>query len=111
MRRQREMELEKKVYDFFKIGIAENDYFDTISVSANAVLDFDTLVSSSVKYTAPDEGGQGFIKSQETLHETIESGAEGQVPGTDTNPQTIPTYQSYDDNDSIQKTVMLKKES
>ncbi|NLM75334.1 MAG: flagellar M-ring protein FliF [Clostridiaceae bacterium] len=100
MRRQREMELEKKVYDFFKIGIAENDYFDTISVSANAVLDFDTLVSSSVKYTAPDEGGQGFIKSQETLHETIESGAEGQVPGTDTNPQTAPTYQFDDDNDS-----------
>ncbi|NMA64937.1 MAG: flagellar M-ring protein FliF, partial [Clostridiaceae bacterium] len=46
MRRQRELELEKKVYDFFKIGIAENGHFDTLSVSANAVLDFDTLVSS-----------------------------------------------------------------
>ena len=64
MRRQREMELEQKVYDFFKIGVAENEHFDTLSVSANAVLDFDTLKSSSVKYTAPDEDGEGFIKKQ-----------------------------------------------
>ena len=100
MRRQREMELEKKVYDFFKVGIAENEHFDTLSVSVNAVLDFDTLVSSSVRYTAPDEKGQGFIKSQETLHETVENGTEGQAPGTDTNPQTAPTYQFEDNNNS-----------
>ncbi|NMA65908.1 MAG: flagellar M-ring protein FliF, partial [Clostridiaceae bacterium] len=59
---------------------------------------FDTLVSSSVKYTAPDEGGEGFIKSKETLYETIENGGEGQAPGTDTNPQTAPSYQFDDDN-------------
>ncbi len=103
MRRQREMELEQKVYDFFKIGIAENDHFDTLSVSANAVLDFDTLKSSSVKYSAPDEDGEGFIRNQETLTETIENGSAGQAPGTDANPQTAPTYQFGDDSNSQYK--------
>lgn len=47
MRRQRQMELEGKVYDQFKIGIIQNANFDTMSVSANPVLDFDTLKSVS----------------------------------------------------------------
>ena len=51
MRRQRQLELENKVYDLFKIGVAQNEYFDTISVSANAVLDFDTLTSTSTNTT------------------------------------------------------------
>lgn len=100
MRRQRELELERKVYNFFKIGVAEHDYFDSLSVSANAVLDFDTLKSSSVKYTAPDEDGQGFVKNKETLEENIEGGTEGSVPGTDSNPQQAPSYQYGDDNNS-----------
>lgn len=100
MRRQRQLELEGKVYDFFKIGIAENDLFDTISVSANAVLDFDTLKSSSIKYTAPDEDGVGFTKSKETLEESVTNGSAGDVPGTDTNPQTAPTYQIAGDGNS-----------
>lgn len=100
MRRQREMELEQKVYDFFKIGVAENEHFDTLSVSANAVLDFDTLKSSSVKYTAPDEDGEGFIKNKETLTETIENGTGGNAPGTDANPQTAPSYQIGGDTNS-----------
>lgn len=100
MRRQRELELERKVYNFFKIGVAEHEFFDSLSVSANAVLDFDTLKSSSQKYTAPDEDGQGFIKNQEVLEESIEGGTGGNVPGTDTNPQQAPSYQFGGDNNS-----------
>jgi flagellar M-ring protein FliF len=110
MRRQRQLELESKVYDFFKIGIAENEYFDTISVSANAVLDFDTLKSDSVKYTAPDEEGVGFIKNKETLEENVANGSSADAPGTDTNPQTAPSYQiddsgnsQYDKNHNIEE--------
>lgn len=110
MRRQRQMELESKVYDFFKIGVAENENFDTLSVSANAVLDFDTLKSDSVSYTAPDEDGVGFIKNQETLEENVVNGNAGDAPGTDTNPQTAPTYQfndggntQYDKNHNVEE--------
>ncbi len=100
MRRQRQQELESKVYDHFKIGIAENDQFDTISVSANAVLDFDTLKSSTTRYEAPDEAGKGYIKNSENLEEHVINGASGDVPGTDTNPQTAPTYQMGGDGSS-----------
>lgn len=100
MRRQREMELEKKVYDFFKIGIADNENFDTLSVSANAVLDFDTLKSTSTKYTAPDEDGEGFTKNKETLEETVTNADAGAAPGTDANPQTAPSYQIGGDENS-----------
>ncbi|HBR03154.1 MAG TPA: flagellar M-ring protein FliF [Ruminiclostridium sp.] len=104
MRRQRQSELENKVYDFFKVGIAENDYFDTLSVSANVVLDFDTLKSDSIKYFAPDEEGTGFIKNRETLEESVTDGNTGAAPGTDTNPQTAPTYQfNGDENSSYEK--------
>jgi len=60
MRRQRQLELENKVYDTFKIGVVQNANFDTMSVSANPTLDFDTLKSVSKEYSAPDPDGQGF---------------------------------------------------
>lgn len=112
MRRQRQKELEAKVYDHFKIGIAENDLFDTLSVSANAVLDFDTLKSTSTKYEAPDEAGKGYIKNSESLEEHVTNGESGDIPGTDTNPETAPTYQmggngnsQYDKTHNIEERI------
>lgn len=99
MRRQRQLELENKVYDFFKIGIAQNENFDTISVSANAVLDFDTLTSTSTKYSPPIEE-EDAIKSEETLEESLINGSAGDIPGTDTNPQGTMTYQAGEDGNS-----------
>ncbi len=99
MRRQRQLELENKVYDFFKIGIAQNEYFDTISVSANAVLDFDTLTSTSTKYNPPIEE-EDAILNEETLEETLINGDAGDIPGTDTNPQGTTTYQIGEDGNS-----------
>ena len=52
MRRQRQIELESKVYDTFKIGLVQNANFDTMSVSANPTLDFDTHKSVSKEYSA-----------------------------------------------------------
>ncbi|NLX63706.1 MAG: flagellar M-ring protein FliF [Clostridiaceae bacterium] len=92
LRRQRQLELENKVYEFFKIGVAQNEYFDTISVSANAVLDFDTLTSTSTRY-APPVAEENAILNEETLEETLINGSAGDIPGTDTNPQGTITYQ------------------
>jgi len=93
MRRQRQLELENKVYDTFKIGVVQNANFDTMSVSANPTLDFDTLKSVSKEYSAPDPDGQGFRNTHEVLEENLTNGDAGSIPGTDTNPQTAPTYQ------------------
>lgn len=91
MRRQRELELEQKVYKHFKVGIAQNANFDTMSVTVSAKLDFDVLNSTEIQYTAPDSEGEGFVKTQETLKERMEGGQEGQAPGLDSNPGTT-TY-------------------
>lgn len=100
MRRQRQMELEGKVYDQFKVGIVQNANFDTMSVSANPVLDFDTLKSVSKTYTAPDEDGVGFVDTKETLSETLVNGSTGDIPGTDTNPAGAPSYQTGETGNS-----------
>lgn len=99
MRRQRQMELESKVYDFFKIGIAQNEFFDTMSVSANAVLDFDTLTSTSTKY-APPIPEEDALLNEEILEENLINGNIGDIPGTDTNPQGTTTYQMGEDGNS-----------
>lgn len=92
MRRQREIELEQKVYNHFKVGIAQNANFDTMSVTVSAKLDFDVLNSTEVQYTAPDSDGEGFIKSRETLEEKSAGSGTGGAPGVDSNPGTT-TYQ------------------
>ena len=94
MRRQRQIELENRVYEHFKVGVVQSADFDTMSISANPVLDFDIFKSSSTQYTAPDSDGLGFMDSQETLTETLTNGDMGSIPGTDTNPQTSPSYQT-----------------
>ncbi|HZK27317.1 MAG TPA: flagellar M-ring protein FliF C-terminal domain-containing protein [Thermoclostridium sp.] len=92
MRRNRELELEKKVYNHFKVGVAQNANFDTMSISVSAKLDFDVLNSTEKQYTAPDSEDQGYSKVVETMEEKMQSGQAGQVPGIDANPGTA-TYQ------------------
>ncbi len=99
MRRQRQLELENKVYDFFKIGVAQNEFFDTMSVSANAVLDFDTLKSSSTKYGRPIED-EDAVLNEEILKESLTNGDAGDIPGTDTNPQGTTSYQIDEEGNS-----------
>lgn len=99
MRRQRQQELENKVYDFFKVGVAQNEFFDTMSVSVNAVLDFDTLKSSSVRYTRPIED-EDAVLSEEILEESLTNAGQGDIPGTDTNPQGTTSYQFGEEGNS-----------
>jgi len=116
MRRNRELELEQKVYKHFKIGIAQNAYFDTMSVTVSAKLDFDTLNSTEIQYIAPDTEGEGFIKTQETLEEKMEGSQAGEAPGLDSNPGTA-TYQvgsggvsSYKKEHNIEERIFNEKQ-
>lgn len=102
MRRNREVELEQKLYRHFRIGSVQNANFDTMSVTVSAKLDFDTLNSREIQYTAPDSEGEGFVKMQETLEEKLENGQAGAAPGIDTNPGTE-TYQIGADGNSNYK--------
>ncbi|NLN64839.1 MAG: flagellar M-ring protein FliF [Clostridiaceae bacterium] len=99
MRRDRELELEQKVYKHFRIGMIQNANFDTMSVTVSAKLDFDVLNSRELQYSAPDSDGEGFVKILETLEEKLENAQPGQAPGLDTNPGTT-TYQVGSDGNS-----------
>lgn len=104
MRRQRQLELENKVYETFKIGMVQNANFDTMSVSANPTLDFDTHKSVSKEYTAPDPDGQGYRSNYEVVEENLTNGDTGSIPGTDSNPETSPSYQiGENENSNYQK--------
>ncbi|ANX00555.1 flagellar M-ring protein FliF [Thermoclostridium stercorarium subsp. leptospartum DSM 9219] len=116
LRRQRELELEQKVYNHFKIGIAQNAFFDTMSVTVSAKLDFDVLNSTEIQYSAPDSDGEGFIKTRETLEEKSEGSQSGAAPGIDSNPGTA-TYQigsggtsSYKKEHNIEERIYNEKQ-
>lgn len=91
IRRERQIELEGKVYDLFKIGQADHANFDTMSVSANPVLDFDVVRSNSTTYADPNPDGGGFETASESSSEKLVNGTGDSVPGTDTNPD-VSTY-------------------
>jgi len=116
MRRNRELEMERKIYKHFRIGMVQNANFDTMSVTVSASLDFDTLSSREVQFTAPDSEGEGFVKTLETLEEKLESGEEGQPPGLDSNPGTA-SYQigtsgesSYKKEQNLEERIFNEKE-
>ncbi len=117
MRRNRELELEQKLYKHFRVGMIQNANFDTMSVTVSAMLDFDVLNSREIQYTAPDSDGQGFIKNLETLEEKLENGEAGQAPGLDSNPGTT-TYQvgndgksSYEKEHNVEERLFNEKET
>lgn len=117
MRRNREQEMEQKLYRHFRIGMVQNANFDTMSVSVSAKLDFDTLNSREIQYTAPDSEGVGFIKNLETLEEKLENGQAGAAPGLDSNPGTA-SYQvgeggnsNYEKEHNLEERIFNEKET
>lgn len=117
MRRNRELELEQKLYKHFKVGVVQNANFDTMSVTVSAKLDFDTLNSKEIQYTAPDSEGEGFIRTLETLEEKLENGEAGNAPGIDSNPGTT-TYQigsegnsNYEKEHNVQERLFNEKQT
>ena len=64
MRRQRQIELESKVYDTFKIGLVQNANFDTMSVSANLTWIL-IRIKAYQRSIRPDPDGQGYRNSYE----------------------------------------------
>jgi len=117
MRRNRELELEQKLYKHFMVGMYQNANFDTMSVTVSAMLDFDVLNSREIQYTAPDSDGQGFIRNLETLEEKLENGEAGEAPGLDSNPGTA-SYQigangnsSYEKEHNVEERLFNEKET
>lgn len=82
-------ELEKNVRDIFS---GEFAHFDSIRPVANVVLDFNTESTTSVRYEPPKGSDQGLPRSTETREETLQNGTPGNVPGMDSNTDTVPLY-------------------
>jgi flagellar M-ring protein FliF len=100
MRRQREKELEQKVQDYFSVG--QYDNFDTLTVVANATLDFDTDKAQIKSITNPQGMDGGAVISSKTTDETIKNGSASGEPGVGNNPGTTnnPSYQVGTDGNS-----------
>ena len=117
MRQSRQNELETKVRNHFLLSVGQNADFDTMTVSANPVLDFDVLRSQEKSYSDPNPDGGGFAVIDEQLVESVENGDAGDVPGTDTNPATGPGYvtgsgtgATYDKDHSNQEKVFNERD-
>jgi flagellar M-ring protein FliF len=118
MRRGRQAELEAKVRDHFLLSVGQNADFDTMTVSANPVLDFDILRSEEKSYTDPNPDGGGFAVIDEQLSESLVNGDAGDIPGTDTNPAAGPGYvtgdgagSTYDKDHSNQEKVYNQRDT
>jgi len=109
LRRNRELEMEQKLYKHFRIGIVQNANFDTMSVTVSAKLDFDTLNTRELQYMAPDSEGEGYVKTLETLEEKLENMGSGAAPGLDSNPGTASYQMGADGNSSYKKEQNLEE--
>jgi flagellar basal-body M-ring protein/flagellar hook-basal body protein (fliF) len=90
LRVAREKEIRNKVLEQF--GLGQSDSFDSITVSANAVLDFDKEKTQSKLITNPQGMDGGALISSETQNETVKNGTASGQPGQQTNPGTTTTY-------------------
>ena len=86
MRVARENQIRKKVYE--QLGFGPSDSFDSLTVSANVVLDFDKEKTQSKLLTNPEGMDGGALISSETGDEKVKNGTAGGEPGLQTNPGT-----------------------
>lgn len=109
LRRNREIEMEQKLYKHFKVGLVQNANFDTMSVTVSAMLDFDTMNTREHQYMAPDSEGEGYVKTLETLEEKLENMEPGAAPGIDSNPGTASYQMGTSGNSSYKKEQNLEE--
>ncbi|NJD02838.1 MAG: flagellar M-ring protein FliF [Ruminiclostridium sp.] len=86
MRVSRENEIKHKVLE--QLGYDSSDSFDSLTVTANVVLDFDKEKTQSKILSNPDGMDGGALISSETQDEKVKNGTAGGEPGLQTNPGT-----------------------
>jgi len=109
LRRDMELHLQKKIYDYFSVGQFDN--FDTIRVVVNPILDFEKVKSQSKTLNNPEGMDGGALLNSDILKESVENGSANGEPGVGTNPGDAdsPTYQiAENDNSSYNKTQEVK---
>lgn len=89
MRIAREKEIKTKVQE--QLGYGPSDSFDSLTVSANVVLDFDKEKTQSKLITNPQGMDGGALISSETTDETVKNGTANGQPGLQSNPGTSAT--------------------
>jgi len=88
-------ELERSITNFLSNVYGHGN----VVVMANVKLDFDSEVTEIKEFAPPIEGETtGIPRSMQELSQNVINGANGGVPGTDTNTEDIPTYvEGYED--------------
>ena len=86
----REKEIKLKVQE--QLGFGSSDSFDSLTVTANVVLDFDKEKTQSKILANPNGMDGGALISSETQDEKVKNGTAGGEPGQETNPGTTTSY-------------------
>lgn len=89
LRVAREKEIRQKVKE--QLGLGPSDSFESLTVTANVVLDFDKEKTQSKILANPGGMDGGAVISSETQDEKVENGTAGGEPGLEANPGTT-TY-------------------
>jgi len=95
LRIAREKEIRRKVLE--QLGNS-SDAFDSITVTANVILDFDKEASTIKSVTNPAGMTGGALISGERTSETVNNGSAAGAAGLDSNPGT--SYETGDNNNS-----------
>ncbi|RKD34432.1 flagellar basal-body MS-ring/collar protein FliF [Thermohalobacter berrensis] len=79
--------------------------YGNVDVRTNVKMNFDSEVTSIVQFSPPIEGNdEGLIRSMEEIEEEMVNGANGGVPGTESNTDEITDYaQIENENSKYQK--------
>ncbi len=97
LRIAREKEIRRKVLE--QLGYGASDSFDSLTVTASVVLDFDKVKSTTKSITNPQGIDGGALISGEKSSETVKNGEASGAAGIDSNPGTT-SYQTGDTGSS-----------
>ncbi len=94
--------LQKSIREFLETAYGKNN----VDVRVNLKLDFDSMVTSIVRFEPPIPGETGgLVSSMQELEEHATNTAGGGIPGTDSNMDDVISYAQIDDQTSKYDTV------
>ena len=98
MRQEMATYLQNSIYALYSTNSSN---YDSIRVTVNPKLNFDTFRKIEEGYTSPDGfDGEGVILNNEELKENATNAESGSAPGVDSNPGTVSSYQMGDEGSS-----------
>lgn len=105
--KMREYAESKIIENIRKLFLGTNDTYDTIDVSPNIDMNFDSSSRTEHTYSVPEGQEQGPYTSSYEVEQSGSSGVGG-IPGTDSNDEDLTTYELTESDGSTSSYSMKK---